>query len=347
MPTGLELINVSKVFDRTVALHKVTFNVKRGEIVALLGPSGCGKSTTLAIIAGLEKADSGELYWDEEPLDNIPPHQRGFGLMFQDLALFPHMNVAQNVSFSLRLAKSSTNEINQRVLEVLHLVGLSGFEHRDVNTLSGGEQQRIALARSLAPSPKLLMLDEPLGALDRNLRERLILDLHKILKIMHQTSIYVTHDQEEAFAIADKLVIMDTGKIMQTGVPQDIYLNPSSVFVAKFLGLENIIPTIAMKIDGRTYLDLPFGKIPVDNQINGKGFALLRPDEVVIGDDSVYKLYGVVKQRSWRGNICRAVIQVGELSLVFNFLSNACVPNEGERVTLSYNPTSALQFLDK
>jgi ABC-type Fe3+/spermidine/putrescine transport system ATPase subunit len=211
----LTVSQVAKSYGDTRAVVNVRFEVGSGEIVAVLGPSGCGKSTLLELIAGLEPLDRGEILWDGESLNHVPPHQRNFGLMFQDFALFPHRNVFDNVAFGMQMAHVSQEEIQNRVHEVLNLVGLPDFGGRDVNTLSGGEQQRIALARSLAPRPRLLMLDEPLGSLDRNLRERLVRDLRQILREQHLTAIYVTHDQEEAFAIADRVVVMNAGKVEQ------------------------------------------------------------------------------------------------------------------------------------
>lgn len=238
---ALELQSLAKSFGALRVVDEISLTVKAGEVVALLGPSGCGKSTLLALIAGLESPDSGDVRWEGQSLLTIPTHQRGFGLMFQDYALFPHQNVIENVGFGLRLSGQSKQEIAERVRWALRLVGLEGFEKRDVNTLSGGEGQRVALARALAPGPRLLMLDEPLGALDRALRERLLDDLRVILRSLQQTALYVTHDQEEAFALADRVVIMRAGRLVQIGTPEALYSNPASPFVARFLGLTNLV----------------------------------------------------------------------------------------------------------
>jgi ABC-type Fe3+/spermidine/putrescine transport system ATPase subunit len=259
---GLELFDIYKSFGATQAVRGVSFEVAEREIIALLGPSGCGKSTVLALIAGLETPDSGDVRWDGISLLDTPPHLRGFGLMFQDFALFPHMSVLDNVAYGLRMARLPPGQVPLRVAEMLELVGLPGFEGRDVNTLSGGEQQRVALARSLAPHPRLLMLDEPLGSLDRNLRERLVLDLRTILRRMQQTAIYVTHDQEEAFVLADRVAVMNAGRIEQMDTPQSVYRRPASAFVARFLGFTNLLPGYSQQKDGRATIETKIGTLP-------------------------------------------------------------------------------------
>ena len=244
----LEISHVSKSFPDLPVLHDLSLTADEGEIVCLLGPSGCGKSTLLRIVAGLEMPDVGHVAFDGQDLAGVPPHRRHFGLMFQDYALFPHKDVAGNVAFGLRMARLPASEINARVAEMLALVGLSGYEQRRVTELSGGEQQRVALARSLAPGPRLLMFDEPLGALDRALREQLMNDLRAILKQVCVTALYVTHDQEEAFAIGDRVAIMrarpdlgEGGRIEQIGTPQEVYRQPANAYVARFLGFLNLI----------------------------------------------------------------------------------------------------------
>ncbi|HKY55715.1 MAG TPA: ABC transporter ATP-binding protein [Anaerolineales bacterium] len=237
----LEVRNIFKSYEGIPILKDVSFHVGVGETVCLLGASGSGKSTLLRIIARLETPDSGHILFDGQDLDNTPAHLRDFGLVFQDYALFPHLNVYDNVAFGLRMRRLNQDEIAKRVAKSLAMVNLTGFENRQVTDLSGGEQQRVALARALAIRPRLLMFDEPLGALDRTLREDLLNELRMIL---HQTdipAIYVTHDQEEAFTIADRLLILHDGLIVREGVPSEVWANPESAFVARFLGLGNII----------------------------------------------------------------------------------------------------------
>lgn len=224
-------------FGEKDALAGVDLTVHDGELVAVLGPSGSGKSTLLRAVAGLEPLVAGTVSWDGIDLASTPPHKRRFGLMFQDYALFPHKDVAGNVAFGLRMQGRTAADVESRVAEVLALVDLEGFEHRSVTTLSGGEQQRVALARALAPEPRLLMLDEPLGALDRTLRERLTVDLERLLHRLGMTSIYVTHDHAEARAIGDQLVVMRAGKVEQMGTPDDVVAHPANEFVAAFVGV--------------------------------------------------------------------------------------------------------------
>ncbi|MEA3337745.1 MAG: ABC transporter ATP-binding protein [Chloroflexota bacterium] len=237
----LNVFDVSKSFGDTPVLQDVSFGADSGEIVCLLGPSGCGKTTLLRIVAGLETLDAGRVVFDGQDMATVAVHERGFGLMFQDFALFPHKDVFGNVAFGLRMEGQDPAKIQGRVDEVLDLVDLGGYGDRKIHELSGGQQQRVALARSLAPNPTLLMLDEPLGSLDRTLREDLMFDLRRILKLVGVTALYVTHDQQEAFAISDRVIILNAGRIEQQGPPLTVYRQPANEFVARFLGMRNLI----------------------------------------------------------------------------------------------------------
>lgn len=346
--TGLTIQNIHKAFDGKVALAGVSFQVVQSEIVALLGPSGCGKSTLLAIIAGLEKPDQGDVQWDGVSLAQVPPHRRGFGLMFQDFALFPHRNVFENVAFGLRMAGIDERRIQERVQETLELVGLPGFGERDVNTLSGGEAQRVALARSLAPQPRLLMLDEPLGSLDRGLRERLALDLRHILRDSRQTAIYVTHDQEEAFVLADRVVVMNAGKVEQIGAPQQIYRKPSSIFVARFFGLNNLIPgVIAPAAATEQAARTAIGDFPAPDNIQGDVTILLRPDAARLDAAAPMQLQGVLEDISFRGGVVQATLAVNGVALQFQFPATVSLPEPGSLLSLGFEPAEAIQIFPR
>ena len=240
----LDVSSLSKSFDGVTAVDRVSLEAERGDLLCLLGPSGCGKTTLLRLIAGIEEPDEGAVAFDGEPMAGAPPQRRGFGLMFQDLALFPHMDVFGNVAFGLRMQRLPRAAVRERVRELLALVNMPDYAERKVHELSGGERQRVALARSLAPAPRLLMLDEPLGALDRALRDSLQAQVRMILKEVGVTSIYVTHDRDEAFAVADRLVFMNRGKIVQTGTPEEVFSAPADEFVARSLGFKNIMPGV-------------------------------------------------------------------------------------------------------
>lgn len=340
----LTLHHVSKRY-REFALQAISFEVAAGETVALLGPSGSGKSTLLNLVAGLDAPDSGQILWDEQELAGVPPHRRNFGLMFQDYALFPHRDVSGNVAFGLEMQDWPKEDVAKRVAEMLKLVGLPDFGPRPVERLSGGEQQRVALARALAPRPRLLMLDEPFGALDRGLRERLLAELAGILDASGQTSLYVTHDQEEAFAIADRIVLLQAGRVAQIGAPEELYRQPASEFVARFLGLDNILAATALSEAGRTLLDTPVGRFPSpDDSARGAVRVLFRPDAVEWGHAAEATLEGVLRQRQFRGNTVWAEVEVQGQRMRFEFPSRAPLPALGQTLVLSFDPREALQI---
>lgn len=242
----LELRSIHKSYEGEVLLDGLSLSVGRRETVCLLGPSGSGKSTILQIIAGLEPPESGQVTWDGKDLTNTPAHTRDFGFVFQDYALFPHLDVFENVAFGPRMKGWSREQARERVNEVLTLVNLDGFAHRTVANLSGGEQQRVALARALAPRPRLLMLDEPLGALDRALRQELLDELRALLRRSGIPALYVTHDQEEAFKIADRVAVLHDGRIVRDGAPAAIWAKPGSAWVASFLGLGSVMEGLVL-----------------------------------------------------------------------------------------------------
>jgi spermidine/putrescine transport system ATP-binding protein len=276
----LEIININKSYEGKPLLQNISFSVGEAEIVCLLGASGSGKSTLLRIVAGLEVPESGQVKWNGEDLKHIPVYRRNFGLMFQDYALFPFLDVAENVAFGLKMQHYPEAELKLRVDEVLEQVDLSEFGRRQVAELSGGEQQRVALARVLAPRPQLIMFDEPLGALDRRLRETLISELRRILRQSKVPVIYVTHDQEEAFALADRILLLHDGQIIRLGSPAEVWNQPGSDWAARFLGLGNIL-TGKMLTDGRVqtaYGSFKSMDCQHSHQVGDEVSVLIRPD---------------------------------------------------------------------
>jgi ABC-type Fe3+/spermidine/putrescine transport system ATPase subunit len=351
----LEIDDVSKSFGVTRVLRGVSLEAARGEIICLLGPSGCGKTTLLRIVAGLEQADAGQVLLDGRPLAGVPVHQRGFGFMFQDYALFPHRNVYDNVAFGLRMAGQSKTARQSRVMEVLALVELTGLETRRVHELSGGQQQRVALARSLAPQPALLLLDEPLGSLDRTLREELLGELRRILKQTPAgpggaagiTSIYVTHDQQEAFAIADQVVIMNAGSIEQIGAPLAIYRQPASPFVARFLGMHNLLPGQMVAGAPEWLVATPVGLLRCATGLAGAAagaslWTLIRPDAARLAGpaagDAENLIQGRLLELSFRGSQVKITLGYGDgQRLVFDLpgAAAAALPPAGEALQLA------------
>lgn len=290
----LQIRDITKTFNHEPAVDHVSLDLEQGNILCLLGPSGCGKTTLLRIIAGLEPPDSGSVYFDGRNMAGVEPHCRNFGMMFQEFALFPHKDVVGNITFGLRMQKRPEPEILSRTKEMLSLVGLEGYDRRNVSELSGGERQRVALARSLAPHPRLLMLDEPMGSLDKTLRERLLLEVRYILKTVGVTTIFVTHDHTEAFAIADVVAVMNRGRIDQTDAPETIYSHPANARVARFLGFTNLVAGIVLQ-DGTIDTALGILRVTGTNQTPGtRVTVLIRPDGVRLSSTAQPKGQSVI-----------------------------------------------------
>jgi thiamine transport system ATP-binding protein len=338
----LQLQGISKTYDGVApALADIDLVVAAGEIVCLLGPSGCGKTTLLRIVAGLERADQGQLLLDGANLADVPVYRRNFGLMFQEYALFPHRTVGENIAFGLRMAaangRQASDQIAARVNEMLALVNLQGYGGRSVFALSGGERQRVALARSLAPNPRLLMLDEPLGNLDRTLREELMTELRTILKSVGVTALYVTHDQQEAFAVSDRLVVMNRGRIEQEGTPPEVYQQPANEFVARFLGFQNLVAGVVQQ-DAPTVAQTSLGEFTLPAAVSAGEYTLLiRPraiHSIAPVDGAIRGLDhfpGRLESLSFRGSYTRAEFSAlgatEEIAFVFE-LSEPLITSE-------------------
>lgn len=349
----LQIENVSKSYAAdVVAVRAVNLEVAEHDILCLLGPSGCGKTTLLRMIAGLELPDAGVVRFAGQDMAAVRPHERSFGMMFQDFALFPHLNVYDNIAFGLKFHRLPAAEMDARVREMLALVALEGKETRGMAELSGGEQQRVALARSLAPRPRLLLLDEPLGALDRALRERLMLDVRDILKQVGLTAIYVTHDQTEAFAVADRLAVMNAGRIEQVDTPQHVYRAPASPFVATFFGLNNLLPGDA-GADGVVTTGVGrFSPAGVAGSASRESVTLLiRPTAASVrrsdGDGESPAALNTIQARVaacyFRGRYRQLWVAVGDTSLLFEIDPEAeYMP--GDEVVIAVEPTGLLLY---
>ena len=332
MVLTVEGLEVSYGADPVV--EDVDLTVAPGEVLCVLGPSGCGKSTLLRAITGLVPPRRGSVRWGNEDVTHTAVHRRQFGLMFQDHALFPHASVGRNVAFGLRMQKRSRAEVGRRVSELLTLVGLGGYESSAVGDLSGGEQQRVALARALAPDPRLLLLDEPLGALDRGLRDRLVAEMRELFDGLGTAVLYVTHDQDEAFTIADQLAVMRGGRFVQTGSPIDVWRRPTDRFVAQFLGATNVLRAPVKA----GVADLGIGVVPVP-ATSGAVDVVLRRDALVADDDG--DLVGTVVRRRFLGDVVTSRVRIGELEVDVS-LDREPTPEVGSRVRLRLDPSRVL-----
>ncbi|HEY59380.1 MAG TPA: ABC transporter ATP-binding protein [Anaerolineae bacterium] len=345
----LEVHEIYKEYEDKPLLQGVSFRVRKKEVVCLLGPSGSGKTTLLKIIAGLEGPEDGQIRWGGKDLVDIPAHRRRFGLMFQDYALFPHLTVFENVAFGLRMQGWTKERIDNRVEQVLKMVRMFDFIKRGITDLSGGEQQRVALARTIAPDPKLLMLDEPLGALDRSLRDQLMDELRSLLRSFSIPTIYVTHDQEEAFAIADRVIVLHGGIVEQDESAVALYKNPVNLWVASFLGFDN-------QVAGRVILEHPLrirtelGEFRVDCRnvtdlhLDESVVLVFRPEGIEYKGESVEKnqFYGAVEDILFRGG--RFIIKLRcNKKMVFSFYSKRAL-NIGEKMNFYIYPKDIMCF---
>ncbi len=335
MQNIISLKDVNVAFDGETILNNINLDIKDKEFVTFLGPSGCGKTTTLRIIGGFLNPDSGTVSFDGKVINNVPPHKRNVNTVFQRYALFPHLNVYENIAFGLRVKKMPEKEIQKRVAEMLEIVNLRGFEKRSVNRLSGGQQQRVAIARALVNRPKVLLLDEPLGALDLKLRKEMQTELKAIQQQLEITFIYVTHDQEEALTMSDTVVVMNKGDIQQIGTPVDIYNEPINAFVADFIGESNILDGIMrrdllVEICGREFecVDKGFGEnTPVD--------VVVRPEDIKLIDADDAKITGVVESVTFKGVHYEMVIESYDFSWLVHSTKAAEV---GSTVGISFDP---------
>ena len=347
----LQIIDVSKRFDNVVALDKVNLKIAKSEIFSLLGSSGCGKSTLLRIIAGFEKPDEGRILLEGKDITKLPPYVRPLNIMFQNYALFPHLNVTNNIQFGLKEEKISKEEINHRVNEILNLLELNGLEKRKINEISGGQQQRVALARCLVKKPKLLLLDEPLAALDKQLRVQTQFELVNLQYKLGITFIIVTHDQEEAMSLSDRMAIMKNGEILQVGNPVEIYEKPKDKYIANFIGTANIF-NVLNKNNQIIIKELNY---EVKNINNKEKYVkcLIRPEKI-----SVKKLenqsdnlnIGVIKEVAYLGSYTKYLIEVNGFEF-YSFMQNSLVSDNlqirwDDKVQISFNETSIYFFND-
>ena len=335
MQNLISLKDIKVAFDGETILNNISLDIKDKEFVTFLGPSGCGKTTTLRIIGGFLTPDSGTVDFEGKKINNVPPYKRNVNTVFQRYALFPHLNVYDNIAFGLRVAKMPEKEIGKRVGEMLELVNLRGFEKRSVNRLSGGQQQRVAIARALVNRPKVLLLDEPLGALDLKLRKEMQTELKAIQQRLEITFIYVTHDQEEALTMSDTVVVMNKGDIQQIGTPVDIYNEPINAFVADFIGESNILDGIMrrdllVEICGREFecVDKGFGEnVPVD--------VVIRPEDIKLIDVNDAKITGVVESVTFKGVHYEMVIEAYDYSWLVHSTKAAEL---GSAVGITFDP---------
>lgn len=339
----IDLKHISIAFNGEQILKDINLYIRNGEFITFLGPSGCGKTTTLRIIGGFLEPDEGDVIFENKKINGVPPHKRQVNTIFQRYALFPHLNVAENIAFGLNLKKLSKDEIDRKVKEMLALVNLKGFENRNIESLSGGQQQRVAIARALAVEPKVLLLDEPLGALDLKLRKDMQVELKKIQQSLGITFIYVTHDQEEALSMSDTIVVMDAGKIQQIGTPTDVYNEPKNAFVADFIGESNIVDGVmkqdkVVEFSGHVFdcLDKGFDK---DEAVD----VVVRPEDVDVVPVENGMLTGTVTSVTFKGVHYEIIVDIGGFLWM---IQSTDIQNVGDKIGLVIEP-DAIHIMKK
>lgn len=354
----LHLKNISKLFGETRAVDGVSLDVKRGELFFLLGPSGCGKSTFLRTIAGFYQPDTGELYFDDKLMNNVPPHKRNIGMVFQNYALWPHMTVYHNVEYGLNVRKLPAEVKRKKVLEVLETVQMSEYADRNPNQLSGGQQQRIALARALVIEPDILLLDEPLSNLDAKLRLEMRQEIKRIHSAAGITSVYVTHDQKEALSLADRMAVMKDGKIVQIGTPREVYTLPINSFVADFIGETNFLHgKLTAVSDGELLVETHIGNIRSKSASNGlvigdSVVCSVRPESVDVSDDPIENIpnqfEATIASITYLGNVEEYCLKMGDLPEI-----KATIPNPGQyerhvgdKIFACFHPQNAIILPD-
>ena len=333
----IEIKNVSKTYGDNTVLKNLSLNIRKNEFLTLLGPSGCGKTTTLKILAGFESGDSGKVLFNGEDISNLPPYKRQLNTVFQKYALFPHMNVYENIAFGLKIKKVSKNEIDKKVSEMLKLVALEGFEKRSVDSLSGGQQQRVAIARALVNEPKVLLLDEPLGALDLKLRKEMQSELKRIQQRLGITFIFVTHDQEEALTMSDTIVVMNKGVIQQMGSPEDIYNEPANAFVADFIGESNIVNGTMLEDLKVEFCDHVFTCVDKGFNTNEAVDVVIRPEDIEITSPENGMITGKVNSVKFKGVHYEIEVLEHEHKWIVHNIKNAEI---GAMVGLNISPES-------
>ncbi|MDU2120912.1 MAG: ABC transporter ATP-binding protein [Clostridium celatum] len=333
----IEIQGISKVYGDNTVLDNLSLNIRKNEFLTLLGPSGCGKTTTLKIIAGFETADSGKVVFDGNDISDLPPYKRQLNTVFQKYALFPHMNIYENIAFGLKIKKVPKEEIDKKVREMLKMVALEGFEKRSVESLSGGQQQRVAIARALVNEPQVLLLDEPLGALDLKLRKEMQLELKKIQKRLGITFIFVTHDQEEALTMSDTIVVMNKGVIQQMGSPEDIYNEPANAFVADFIGESNILTGVMLEDYKVEFSNNIFTCVDSGFNKNESIDVVIRPEDIEITTIDKGMLTGKVNSVTFKGVHYEIEVETENNKWIIHNIKSA---NVGSTVGLIIDPES-------